>query len=289
MQWNQPGPADRLRVLIFSATGALFGWGLAFVLITTVVRGVPFYENETSLSLLNRVAIGSMALISGGLAALCTDVFVKVRRGTRRRTSRVLRSEEPTLIVALLAIALATLAFATGGVDALLNGRSDAHVLGWIFVVLVGGLGLVCLGGAITVGWNMITRGPSTLTLEGDHVEAGLPLAALLEIPFAASEAPAAVVSVQLTRWEAPVSSDDATSSSIAWTEHVQIDEWSAAGPRRSSARVTYRIPEGSPADVTNPRVSYVWSLDVRPVGDVAWNAQFTLPIRFVEDEARAA
>lgn len=289
MQWNQPGPADRSRVLVFAGAGAVLGYGLAFGLIAVVVRATPAYDGEVVLSALNRVSVGCMALICLGLATLCADLFWKVRRGPPVRTRRVLRSEDGTLLVALLSIALASLAFVTGGVDALLNGRADTPVPGMIIVGGIGLLGGICLLGALVVGWNAIRRGPSTLVLEGAHVPAGLPLTAVLEIPFAASKAPRARVDVTLTRWEAPVSSDDATIGSTVWRESVDVEEWAARGRRRSAARLTYRIPAEPPADIRNPRISYVWSLHVDPLDDVAWNAQFTLPIEFVEDPARAA
>lgn len=289
MQWNQPGSADRPRVLLFAGTGAVFGYALAFGLMAAVLRGVPWYPGTSSASWLNRISIGAMAVLVLGLATLCADILVKVRRGPRTRTRRVLRSEDGTLLVALLAISLAMLAFATGGADAMLNGRADTRIFGWLLIASLGSLGGVCLLGAFVVGWNAIVRGPSTLTLEGTHVAAGLPLTAVLEIPFAAAQAPAVTIAVELTRWEAPVSGEDPTSSSTAWSERVRVDEWKPTGSRRASTKIRYEIPEGAPADLSNPRVSYVWSLDVRPVADVAWNAQFTLPIAFVEDAAQAA
>ncbi|MDX1395284.1 MAG: hypothetical protein R3195_12880 [Gemmatimonadota bacterium] len=289
MQWNQPGPADRPRVLVFAAAGAVLGYGVAFGLIAVVVRATPAYEGEVVLSALNRVAIGCMAIICIGLATLCADMFWKVRRAPSTRTRRVLRSEDGTLLVALLAIALASLAFTTGGVDALRHGRTEAPVLGVIVVIAVGLLGGVCLLGSVAVAWKALRLGPSTLTLEGARVTAGSPVTAVLEIPFASSKAPRSRVDVILTRWEAPVSCDDASSGSTVWRESVDVEEWASRGRGRAAARLTCRIPAEPPADIRNPRISYVWSLRVDALDGVVWNAQFTLPIEFVEDPARAA
>lgn len=283
MQWNQPGPEDRPRVLIFAAIGAIFGFALSLSLVAAVVRSVPVFEGQTAMSALIRVATLAWAVLAAGMGALSGYIFLRTRRaGPRRPSSRTLRSEEIPLIVVLLAIGFVALAFDAGAIDALLGSRTNAPVLVWFIVVMFGLLGLAGFLGAAIVAWNAVRRGPTTLTLGTEVVPAGEPLDVRLEIPFAADAAPEAIVSVALTRWEAGATSEDPATSTTVWEEFVHVDTWEDVGEGRAGAELTFQLPEGEPCDLPEDRVSYVWGLVVHPVDQVAWNAHFTLPVRFV-------
>lgn len=285
MQWNEPGPAQRPRILVFSAIGAVFGSILAIGLTVAVIRGVPIFGGTVEMSVLSRIGLLAWAALAAGMAAISADIFHRTRRGPEALSRpRRLRGEDVPLMVVLLAIGLVAVAFDAIAVDALLDGRTNAPILVLVIVCVFGVLGVAGLLGAALVTWNALSRGPATLTLDSDTVPAGAPLDVRLEIPFAAEHAPVATVSVVLTRWEAGVSRGEPATSTAVWTQSVQIDAWEPVDADRSGAALSFELPEGDSCDLPEERVSYVWGLDVRPIGDVAWNAQFTLPIHFLTE-----
>jgi len=284
MQWNEPGPAARPRILVFSAIGAVFGSILAIGLTVAVIRGVPIFGGTVEMSVLSRIGLLAWAVLAAGMAGISADIFHRTRQGPQARRSPRLRSEDVPLIVVLLAIGLVAVAFDAIAVDALLDGRTNAPVLVLVIVCVFGVLGVAGLLGAALVTWNSLSREPATLTLDSDTVPAGAPLDVRLEIPFPAERAPVATVSVVLTRWEAGATSGEPATSTAVWTQSVQIDAWEPVDADRSGAALSFDLPQGNLSDLPEERVSYVWGLDVRPVGDVAWNAQFRLPIRFLTE-----
>jgi len=285
MKRSETGLVGRPWILIFSAIGAVFGSILAIGLVVAVVRGVPIFGGSVQMTALSRISLLAWALLAGGMAAIATSIFLGTRRGEAPRTwPRRLKAEDVPLLVVLLAIGLVATAFDALAIDALMDGRTNAPMLVLFIVCVFGVLGIAGLLGAVLVGWHALSRQPATLTLGSDTVPAGAPLDLRLEIPFAADAAPPATVSVVLTRWEAGGANGAAATSTAVWSRSVQIDSWEPVDSSRAGAALSFDLPEGEPSDLPDERVSYVWGLDVRPLGDVEWNARFTMPIRFLTE-----
>jgi hypothetical protein len=279
---NHPTAAHRPYVLAYSAAGVVCSAGLALAIIGSLVSS-DFWTGALGLA----TGIG-WALIASGMAVVSGLCFRAIWRGPSTKPKTVVYSSDWPFFACLSAVTAALSTGILGALSALGEGRADSVLAAHVLITWLGLFAFPCALGAIKVGWNLVTRGRSSLRLDANPVPADQALSAVLEIPFAVDCAPMLDLSLRLTRSEAGVSSDDSSTQTVVWRALQRIETFEPVGPRRCRVRIDIDLDVPTPCDLDGRRVVYFWSLEAEPVSpDIGWNAHFDVPIQFKDFAAR--
>ncbi len=221
-------------------------------------------------------------LITLGLLLASVDIFKRIRRGPPRDAPTEVGSGEGMHLVVLVAAGLAFLAGAFGMTHGLRGEEVEAR---GFLMALTAGLYLMAgllLFGALSVVWQLATRGRSTLRIAENPIPAGERFDAILEIPFPAARRMRLRLELQLYRMEAAPSADESGTTTTVWTDERIVTADRAVGDKRSATSISFVMPDGRPSDIDDSRVSYGWSLKVVPIDEkTTWTTEFGLPVKF--------